>query len=245
MAEQKEILTAPEIKEDPDQIAKYDPEMRFRRLTGMTAKLVFAMTIVLSIFHIYTAGFGVLQEWRHRAFHLAFVLPLVFFVYAMKKEVHLKGGKHLLYDVLYAGVAAMLNTAIFREILGLSFGASRGDGRCHLRPGPLLQTAREPARPPGPLCRLSLSTRRWLALSSMGSCLGYTHLNIRSWFEDLNPELVFWGIFLLGIFLRDHRALLSELGSALYLPSCGTTRPPTTGRTTFPTSMFSSPSWPA
>ena len=96
--------------------------MRFRQLTGMTARLVFAMTIVLSIFHIYTAGFGVLQEWRHRAFHLAFVLPLVFFVYSMKKEVHLKGGKHLIYDVLYAGVAAMLNTTVFREILGLSFG---------------------------------------------------------------------------------------------------------------------------
>ena len=26
------------------------------------------------------------------------VLPLVFFVYSMKKDVHLKGGKHLIYD---------------------------------------------------------------------------------------------------------------------------------------------------
>src|SRR5512137_2858808 len=124
MAKHKEVISSPELKDDIEQIAKYDPEMRFRQLTGMTAKLVFAMTIVLSIFHIYTAGFGVLQEWRHRAFHLAFVLPLVFFVYAMKKEVHLKGGKHLIYDVLYAVVAAMLNTAIFREILALSFGSS-------------------------------------------------------------------------------------------------------------------------
>ncbi len=57
MAEdKKEILSTPEIKEDADQISKYDPEMRFRRLTGITAKLIFAMTIVLSIFHIYTAG---------------------------------------------------------------------------------------------------------------------------------------------------------------------------------------------
>ncbi|MGE5799695.1 MAG: TRAP transporter permease, partial [Syntrophaceae bacterium] len=84
--EKKEVISSPELKDDIEQIAKYDPEMRFRHLTGITARLIFAMTIVLSIFHIYTAGFGVLQEWRHRAFHLAFVLPLVFFVYAMKKE---------------------------------------------------------------------------------------------------------------------------------------------------------------
>ncbi len=67
------------ISEDIEEIAKYDPEFRFRKLTGITLKLAFFMTQVLSIFHIYTAGFGVFQEWRHRAFHLAFVLPLVFF----------------------------------------------------------------------------------------------------------------------------------------------------------------------
>jgi len=61
-----------------EKIAQYDPELRFRQLTGITLKLAFAMTLVLSLFHIYTAGFGVLQEWRHRAFHLSFVLPLVF-----------------------------------------------------------------------------------------------------------------------------------------------------------------------
>jgi len=76
-AEETKVIEA-EIKEDAEELAKYDPEMRFRKIAGLTAKLVFAMTITLSIFHIYTAGFGVLQELRHRAFHLAFVLPLVF-----------------------------------------------------------------------------------------------------------------------------------------------------------------------
>ena len=200
MAEQKVILTASEIKEDPDQIAKYDPEMRFRQLTGMTAKLVFAMTIILSIFHIYTAGFGVLQEWRHRAFHLAFVLPLVFFVYAMKKEVHLKGGKHLIYDVLYAVVAAMLNTAIFREILGLSFGASAAMAAATFA---LVLYFKQRENLPDRLA-LYVDFPIYTAMIGFilyGIGLGWTHLDVRSWFEDLNPELVFWGIFLLGIFL--------------------------------------------
>ena len=72
--------------EHMDTISKYDPEFRFRQFAGITAKLTFVMTLILSIFHIYTAGFGVLQEWRHRAFHLAFVLPLVFFFYSIRKD---------------------------------------------------------------------------------------------------------------------------------------------------------------
>ena len=195
----KEIVPIPEIKEDPDQISKYDPEMRFRRLAGITAKLVFAMTIILSIFHIYTAGFGVLQEWRHRSFHLAFVLPLVFFVYAMKKEAHLKGGKHLLYDVLYAGVASMLNTAIFREILELSF-----NGTAALAVFTFALVLYFKQRENLPL-RLAVFVdfplyTAMIAFIGWGFWLGYSHLDARTWFEDLNPSLIFWGSFLLLIF---------------------------------------------
>ena len=198
--EEKEIIKTPEIKEDAEQIAKYDPEMRFRRLTGITAKLVFAMTIVLSIFHIYTAGFGVLQEWRHRAFHLAFVLPLVFFVYAMKKEVHLKGARHLLYDFLYAIVAAMLNTAIFREILALSFNASTALAVATFALVLYFKQRENLPRALSAFVDFPLYTAMVGSIFYM-AWLGYAHLNIRSWFEDLNPELVFWGLFLLGIFL--------------------------------------------
>jgi len=200
MAEEKrEIITTPEIKEDPDQISKYDPEMRFRRLAGITAKLVFAMTIILSIFHIYTAGFGVLQEWRHRSFHLAFVLPLVFFVYSMKKEVHLKGGKHLLYDVLYAGVASMLNTAIFREILELSFN---GTAALAVFTFALVLYFKQRENLPRRLAvfvDFPLYTAM-IAFVGWGFWLGYSHLDARTWFEDLNPSLIFWGSFLLLIF---------------------------------------------
>jgi TRAP-type uncharacterized transport system fused permease subunit len=197
--EQKETLSSPELRDDVEKIAKYDPEMRFRHLTGITAKLIFAMTIILSIFHIYTAGFGVLQEWRHRAFHLAFVLPLVYFVYAMKKEIHLKGVKHLVYDVLYAFVAAMLNTAIFREILALSFSAS-----AVLAVATFALVLYFKQRENLPL-RLTVFVdfpvyTAMIVFVGYGVWLGLSHLDIRSWFEDLNPSLIFWGIFLLGVF---------------------------------------------
>lgn len=196
--EKKEILAAPELKDDVEKIAKYDPEMRFRKLAGITAKLIFAMTIILSIFHIYTAGFGVLQEWRHRSFHLAFVLPLVYFVYAMKKEIHLKGTKHLLYDVLYACVAAMLNTAVFREILALSFNASAVLAAATFA---LVLYFKQRENLPQ---RLAVFVdfpiyTAMVAFVGWGMWLGAAHLNMGSWFEDLNPSLIFWGIFLLGI----------------------------------------------
>lgn len=60
---------------------KYDPEMRFRPLTAWAATLVGALLILLSIFHYYTAGFGLLQEITHRGVHLAFVLGLIFLVF--------------------------------------------------------------------------------------------------------------------------------------------------------------------
>ena len=41
---------------------KFDPEMRFRPLTAGTATVVGALLILLSLFHYYTAGFGLLQE---------------------------------------------------------------------------------------------------------------------------------------------------------------------------------------
>ena len=102
MAEEKETLLATEIAEDADQVAKYDPELRFRKLSGIIFKLVAAMCVVHSIFHVYTAGFGILQEWRHRAYFLAFVLPLVFFLYVMRKDHAEHGTKFLIYDIVFS-----------------------------------------------------------------------------------------------------------------------------------------------
>ena len=60
---------------------KFDPEMRFRPLGNLTATLVGGLLILLSLFHYYTAGFGLLQEVTHRGVHLAFVLGLIFLVF--------------------------------------------------------------------------------------------------------------------------------------------------------------------
>jgi TRAP transporter 4TM/12TM fusion protein len=73
---------------------KFDPEMRFRPLTAAAATIVGALLIVLSLFHYYTAGFGLLQEVTHRGVHLAFVLGLIFLVFPHRHALLEKPAEH-------------------------------------------------------------------------------------------------------------------------------------------------------
>ncbi|MBT3066304.1 TRAP transporter permease [Rhodoferax sp. U11-2br] len=65
---------------------KFDPEMRFRPSVPPATQLIKWLLILLSCFHYYTAGFGLLRETTHRGVHLAFVLALIFLVFAGSKS---------------------------------------------------------------------------------------------------------------------------------------------------------------
>lgn len=65
---------------------KFDPEMRFRPTVPPASHIVKWLLIALSCFHYYTAGFGLLRETTHRGVHLAFVLGLIFLVFAASRK---------------------------------------------------------------------------------------------------------------------------------------------------------------
>jgi TRAP transporter 4TM/12TM fusion protein len=65
---------------------KFDPEVRFRPTVTPATQIVKWLLIALSCFHYYTAGFGLLREATHRGVHLAFVLSLIFLVFAGSKK---------------------------------------------------------------------------------------------------------------------------------------------------------------
>ena len=98
----------PDVKELQALEEKFDPEMRFRPLGKLTATLVGGLLILLSAFHYYTAGFGLLQETTHRGVHLAFVLGLIFLVFPHRKALleHGGGGVPWFDWLLAAAVAA-------------------------------------------------------------------------------------------------------------------------------------------
>jgi len=67
---------------------RFDPEMRFRPLPYVTGWIVAGLLLALSVFHYYTAGFGLLREATHRGIHMAFVLGLIFLVFAPTRAGH-------------------------------------------------------------------------------------------------------------------------------------------------------------
>ena len=78
--------TLPDEKNLQELEEKFDPEMRFRPTVPPATLIVKWLLITLSCFHYYTAGFGLLQEITHRGIHMAFVLSLIFLVFAGSKK---------------------------------------------------------------------------------------------------------------------------------------------------------------
>jgi len=77
----------PPSREEIDRLVEeYDPESNFRRLVGLAAGLVTLLGVALSLFHVWTAGFGLLNEIVHRSIHLSFVLGLIFLVFPEQRR---------------------------------------------------------------------------------------------------------------------------------------------------------------
>ena len=106
-------------KIDLDELRRqFDTEARTRLLDGWQAKLVLLVAVSLSLFHFYTAGFGLLLAIKQRAVHLAFVLFLVFMLYPLKA----KGKKDSVpwYDFILGGIAVyavMYHVLFFNDLI--------------------------------------------------------------------------------------------------------------------------------
>ncbi|AHV92892.1 TRAP transporter, 4TM/12TM fusion family protein [Bordetella holmesii ATCC 51541] len=76
----------------------YDSEIRFRPLDKTATWIVSLLLVTLSVFHYYTAGFGLLREATHRGVHLAFVLSLIFLVFGFSKAHYQREPKSTWYS---------------------------------------------------------------------------------------------------------------------------------------------------
>jgi TRAP transporter 4TM/12TM fusion protein len=105
---------------------EFDAEMRFRPLGMSGTWIVAGLLLSLSLFHFYTAGFGLLREQTHRGIHLALVLGLIFLVFAASRKAApapqsrwWRPGGVPLYDwVLFAAavVSSLYLPAIFHDV---------------------------------------------------------------------------------------------------------------------------------
>ncbi|MBL8675028.1 MAG: TRAP transporter permease [Rhodospirillales bacterium] len=86
MAHQIDLKKAEELE------AKFDSEVRFRPLAPPATWIVGGLLFLLSCFHFYTAGFGILAESLHRGIHLSFVVGLIFLVFALNRRSEASAG---------------------------------------------------------------------------------------------------------------------------------------------------------
>ena len=81
------LAGAPAQDEVDRLLEQFDPESSFRRLVGVSAGIVTVLAVALSGWHVYTAGFGLLNEIAHRAIHLSVVLGLCFLVFPRQRRL--------------------------------------------------------------------------------------------------------------------------------------------------------------
>jgi TRAP transporter 4TM/12TM fusion protein len=106
------------LKPDEEILAGLDRESAYRRLRGGWAVLVLAASVVLAVFHVYTAATVPLAPQLQRSIHLGIGLGLVFLLYPVRRE-GMQQTAPPWYDVLLAclGLAAGLYHVIFYQDL--------------------------------------------------------------------------------------------------------------------------------
>jgi len=102
-------------------IRTYDSEANFRKLVGPVGLLVTTVAVVLSSFHIYTAGFGLLVEIKHRSFHLALVLGLIFLVFPRPRlpRDRLQAGKAWAWSLAFSAFYLYLAWSLVERMSSL------------------------------------------------------------------------------------------------------------------------------
>ena len=107
------------IAKQEELIAELEPESKFRDLTSVAKRASVVLCLILSLFHVYTAGFGVLQEYEHRAFHLSFVLCLIFICYSIRRREPPRR-KSIVQSTIYGLLGGALFAMMIGNVLGLS-----------------------------------------------------------------------------------------------------------------------------
>ncbi|TVR70407.1 MAG: TRAP transporter permease [Spirochaetaceae bacterium] len=69
-----------------EKLAQFDKSSNTRNLKGILAGMISVIAVAMSLFHLYTAGFGLLLTMKQRALHLLFVLVLGFLLYPARRK---------------------------------------------------------------------------------------------------------------------------------------------------------------
>lgn len=106
ITKEEEALNVDELMEE------YDLETsRLRKLKGPVAKMTTAIAIAMSLFQLYTAGFGTLLSARQRSLHIIFAFTLGLLLYPATKKS--KKDKVNILDFLFIGIVLIVFGYLF------------------------------------------------------------------------------------------------------------------------------------
>jgi TRAP transporter 4TM/12TM fusion protein len=115
-----DVVTEVEHLDVERTIAKYDPEFRFRDLGGFWKWVVFAVAVAMSLFQLYTAGFGLLNAHVQRSIHLAFILTLAFLLFPLRPGRGDRAAAGVpIHDLILALVGAAVGLYIYWDYQGI------------------------------------------------------------------------------------------------------------------------------
>ncbi len=99
-------------------LEEVDKVSAFRNYTGKMAVLITILAVSMSLFHLYTAGFGVLLALKQRAVHVGFVFTLIFLLYPIKKTLK-KNKVFLVIDIIFALLSIVISSYLIINYKGL------------------------------------------------------------------------------------------------------------------------------
>lgn len=143
-------ITETDVAMDVDQLLEeYDADAsKARKLTGNLGKITALIAILMSVFHLYTAGFGTLLSVKQRSLHIIFAYTLGFIIFPASKksdktkasildyvfialtlvifgylyifveQIALKGGNINTTDFYFGIIAILLTLEVTRRVVG-------------------------------------------------------------------------------------------------------------------------------
>lgn len=121
----KKLMTESDVALDVDQLMdEYDKETsRLRKLKGKVNYIVMILAILMSGFHLYTAGLGTLVSSRQRALHIIFAFVLAIFLYPATSKSNKEKPSILDYGFIAIVLIVFGYLFIFNKQIALKAGA--------------------------------------------------------------------------------------------------------------------------
>lgn len=123
MSEDKSITENKSALDVEQLLEEYDAEAsKARKHTGLMGKITTLIAIIMSLFHLYTAGFGTLLSVKQRSIHIIFAFTLGFLLFPASKKSDRSKPSKLDYILIIANIIVFGYLFVFVEEIAFKGG---------------------------------------------------------------------------------------------------------------------------